>query len=256
MENSIRAVIVDDEQLAVDLLTAYLEPFPEITVAAAYTRSSEAVAGILRMQPELLFLDINMPGLDGFQLLEAITAVYQPYIIFTTAFDQYAVQAFEVNATGYLLKPIDRQKLRAVIDRYLAVRKQQPGQGMYEALLHMLRSREKEPQYLEQLMVKNAQKIIFVPAEELIYIEASGDYVTLVTATGRHLLSTSLAALESQLNPDQFIRIHRSCLLNAKQVKEFIPYFNGEYKIVMSNHDTLKMSRNYKSNVQRVFNGL
>lgn len=256
MKSKVTAILVDDESLSMDVITAYLKPYKDITIAGAFSRSSDAVEAIIRLKPDLLFLDINMPVLNGFQLLEALIGKHDPYIIFTTAFDQYAIKAFEVNAIGYLLKPFDRKKFDAVIEKYFSISNARPDAAVYESLVKMLREKPAVPEYLDQFMVKTAQKIIYVPAEEVYYITASGDYVTLVTVSGQHIISTSLAALEAQLSPEQFVRIHRSAIINTKQVKEFIPYFNGEYHVVMRNSDTLKMSRNYKENLARVFKGL
>ncbi len=252
MKNKITAVIVDDELLSIDVVEAYLKSFPEIEVIGTFNRSSEAVAAIPELKPDLLFLDIQMPVLSGFELIESIIGAVNPYIIFITAYDQYALKAFEVNAIGYLLKPFEKAKFDNTVNKFL-VQHSKPDGDLYDGILKMLQQRPAPETRLKRIIVKNAKKIFYIPVSEIVYFEASGDYVKAVTEKDSHLVNYSLSQLESQLPAANFIRIHRSFLINAKQAREFIPYFNGEYQIVMSNRDTVKMSRNYKDNLRKFF---
>lgn len=256
MNNKISAVIVDDEPLSIDVIEAYLKAFPAITLSGRFTRSKPAVEKIIALQPDLLFLDVQMPVMNGFQLLEAIGDRHNPYIIFTTAFDQYAIRAFDVNAIGYLLKPFDQEKFNHAVHKFMAQYTGKTDTHMYEGLLKILQEQQQPPAYLERIMIKEVQRIFYIPVSEIIYFEASGDYVKVVTARQSHLIHESMQSLEQQLSPRQFIRIHRSFMINTNEVQEFIPYFNGEYTIVMRNKASLKMSRNYKDNLKRIFREL
>lgn len=251
------AVIVDDESLSISVIETYLKAFPEISLVGKFTKSGQAVDKIIALQPDLLFLDVQMPVMNGFELLEAIEGEYNPYVIFTTAFDQYAIKAFEVNAIGYLLKPFDAGKFNNALNKFLLrYNSHATSSNMYAGLLKMLQEQQQSATWLERIMIKDLQRIFYIPVTEVFYFEASGDYVKVVTAEKVHLVNESLAALEQKLSPQQFIRIHRSFIINTEQVAEFIPYFNGEYKLVMRNKDTLKMSRNYKHNLTRIFKEL
>lgn len=252
MKPKITAVIVDDEPLSIDVIEAYLQPFAEIEIIGTFSRSLEAAERIPELRPNLLFLDIQMPVMDGFDLIEAIIGQVNPYIIFTTAFDQYAIKAFDVNAIGYLLKPFDREKFNAAVTRFLNQFSGKPDDILYDNIMSILNRRPGNAS-LKRIMVKDAKKIFYIPVSDIVRFEASGDYVRAVTATAAHLVNYTLSQLESQLSPKDFVRIHRSHIINVKQVKEFVPYFNGEYQVVMTNRDTVKMSRNYKDNLRKIF---
>lgn len=256
MNPKITAIIVDDEALSVSVIETYLKAFPDIGLIGKFTKSRQAVDKIALLKPDLLFLDVQMPVMNGFQLLQALEGRHDPYVIFTTAFDQYAIQAFEVNAVGYLLKPFDQEKFNNALHRFLE-RYGQPASGssIYTGLLKMLQEQQPAARQ-EKLMIKDQQRIFYIPVSDVLYFEASGDYVKVVTAAKTHLVNDSLTAMEAKVPPQQFIRVHRSFIINAEQVSEFIPYFNGEYKIVMRNKDVIKMSRNYKDNLTRIFKEL
>lgn len=244
------AVIVDDEPIAIDVIVAYLKSCPDIELIGTFEKSRDAAAKIPELKPDLLFLDIQMPVLNGFELIEAIIDKHNPYIIFTTAYDQYALQAFEVNAIGYLLKPFSKEKFDKALARFL----NPPGKDdeLYSGIVNLL-SGLKPGQYSDKIIIREQKKIFYLPVTAIIYFEASGDYVSVVTAGKTYLINDSLSALEKKLSPQAFVRIHRSSIINTAQVKAFIPYFNSEYKIVMSNDVTLKMSRNYRDNLLRAF---
>lgn len=256
MNHKITAVIVDDEALPAEVIEVYLKAFPEISLTGKFSRSKSAVEKIIALQPDLLFLDVQMPVMNGFQLLEALGDRHRPYVIFTTAHDQYAIRAFEVHAIGYLLKPFDQEKFNRVVQRFLEQYTGKSSAHLYEGLLKLLQEKQQPPAYLDKIMIKDVQRIFYIPLTDVLYFEASGDYVKVVTAKQSHLIHESMVALEQKLPPQQFIRIHRSFIINAGQVQEFIPYFNGEYTIVMRNKINLKMSRSYKDNLKRIFREL
>ncbi len=256
MNPKITALIIDDEALSIGVIESYLSAFPEIELIGKFTKSRHALDKIAMLKPDLLFLDVQMPVMNGFQLLQALEGRHDPYVIFTTAFDQYAIQAFEVNAVGYLLKPFDQEKFNHALNRFLE-RYGYPtaGGNVYAGLLKMLQEQQPASRR-DKIMIKDQQRIFYIPADDVLYFEASGDYIKVVTAAKTYLLNDSLTEMEAKVSSQQFIRIHRSCIVNAEQIAEFIPYFNGEYKIVMRNKDVVKMSRNYKDNLTRIFKEL
>lgn len=254
--DKISAIIVDDEQLAIDLIAGYLREFPEISVAASCTRSKLALERILELKPDLLFLDIKMPVMNGFQLLEALAGRHKPYVIFTTAYDAFAVRAFEVNAVGYLLKPFEQGKFTAAVRHFIQEYTGRRQDVLYNNLRRLLAEQVATPDYLRRVLIREKQKIFYIPVSDIQHFEAAGDYIKAVTAARTYLLNDSLSAMESRLDPEAFARVHRSLIINAAQVKEFIPYTNGEYTLVMQNGDTLKTSRSYKAQLTRIFREL
>lgn len=256
MKEKYKALLIDDEQLSFPVIEAYLLPYPNISIVGKLTKSKPAAEKIISLQPDLLFLDIQMPVLNGFALLDAIAGHVNPYIIFTTAHEQYALQAFEFNAIGYLLKPIDREKFDKAIQRFLLFKENKNENDLLSGLEKLLSSRVSRTDFLEKVMIRDARKIFFIPVTDILYFESAGDYVKVYTAEKNYLINGSLQALEQQLSPLQFMRIHRSHIVNIEAVKEFLPHFNGEYKVVLHTSTVLKMSRHYKEPVAKLFKGL
>lgn len=248
----ISAIIVDDESLSVDVIFEYLKPFTNIEVVGKFTKSKSALEQIKILKPDLLFLDIQMPKIDGFQLLNEVLATYNPFVVFVTAFDQYAIKAFETNALGYILKPIDEQKFNLAVAKVIA----QFEQNHWQDLKQFLANYSVVKEYLSQILIKEPNRLFYIPTDEILCFEASGDYVNVVTSAKNHLINESLISLESKLNPNDFIRIHRSTIVNVHQIKEFQPYFNGEYNLILTNGNQVKLSRNYKENLNRIFKEL
>jgi len=256
MKHELTAVIVDDELLAIDFLQNCMQEFPQIKVVASCSKSREAAELIIALKPDLLFLDIKMPVISGFELLASIINQHQPYIIFTTAYDEYAIRAFEVNAVGYLLKPFSQEQFNATVQRFLSLYKERYYPQLYNGILNILAAQQKTDTYITRLPVREKQRIFYLQTADILYFEAAGDYVRAITTEKSHLLNESMQALEQKLSPDLFIRVHRSAIIGARHVKEFIPYSNGEYHIVMANNTQIKMSRNYRDNLLRVFKEL
>ncbi len=256
MDTRFRTIIVDDEQLSIDVITDYIKAFPALDVVATCTKSRQAIDKILELKPDLLFLDIHLPVINGFQLIEAIIEKHNPYIIFTTAFDKYAVRAFEVNAIGYLLKPFDKEKFAAAVNKFLTYNRQTNTHDLYDGIVKMLDEKQKAENYATRVLIKEQKKIFYLPLSDIQHFEAKGDYIKVVSEKKSYLVNDSLAALELRLSPQEFIRIHRSIIVNASYITEFIPYFNHEYHLVMRNGEMLKMSRHYRENLLRVFTDL
>ena len=233
--NPWRALIVDDEPLAREGIRVRLEPHQDIEVVGSVGRASDAVSEIRRLQPDVLFLDVQMPGMSGFQVLEALNPEERPLTVFVTAHDEHAVRAFEAQALDYLLKPVDDERFDTVLSR---VRRR-------------LQS-ERGPRYLVRFPVKTRGRIRFVEAGEIESVEAQGDYLQLHTEAGSHQVRDSLDELEQQLDPDQFVRIHRSTIVNWRRIVELQPYFHGEYVAILRSGRKLKVSRTYRDNLTRV----
>lgn len=240
------AVIVDDEQLARDELAYLLKSVGDVEVVAQGKNGLEGVNLIREHAPDLVFLDVQMPGLDGFGVVEQIGAEKMPAIVFVTAFDQYALRAFEIHALDYLLKPFDRERFEATLARAReAIRLRAAGsgdQGM-AALLESLAARRK---YAERLLVKCSGKERLLPVAEVDWFEAAGNYVKIHTGGERLLLRETMANLELRLDPEQFARIHRSTIVNLGKVKELEPWFHGDYVVRLVDGQKLTLSRSYR----------
>jgi two-component system LytT family response regulator len=250
--NSIRAIIVDDETLSRDLIRAFLKDQEYIETIAECSNGLETLQCIIDTRPDLVFLDIQMPDLNGFQVIKELPADIKPLFIFVTAYDKYALQAFEVSAIDYLLKPFTEERFNSAIKKAVAQifnSKQSEFNKAVEKLLLIysdLKFKDLRKEYLNRLLVRENKKIFLVSVKDVYCLEASGDYIRLHLRTKSHLINDSLNNLETRLDPDQFVRIHRSAIINKEKIKEFIPHFNGEYVIVLENNMQVKLSRTYK----------
>lgn len=256
MKTKVKVAIVDDEQLAIDVIAEYLKPHAEFEVTGKFTKPKQAIEQIIRLKPDLVFLDIKMPGADGFEILKAVMPSHKPYVVFTTAFDQYAIKAFEINAVGYLLKPVDREKFTGALNRFLLLFKANQLESLYAGISTLIAAKPETEDYLERVMVKDPRSIQFIEVKDILFFEAAGDYVKAVTKTAEKIISYTMTQLEGELSPELFQRVHRSHIVNVKEIREFEPHFNGEYVLNVSNGAKLKMSRNYKENLSRIFKGI
>lgn len=256
---TIPTLIADDELAARDGMRHLLQRDPEIAVVGECANGREAAQAIRQGAPDLVFLDIQMPELDGFGVLREIGVDRAPTVVFVTAYDQYALRAFEVHAIDYLLKPFTDARFRECLDRA----KQQVRQGRMGALSRQLAAlldtygemggrpaaALRRP-YLERLAVKARGRVSLVRASEIEWIDAEGDYVRIHVGKAWHLLRETMKNLETQLDPERFVRIHRSTIVNLEKVKELQPFFRGEYVVVLQNGTTLKLSRGYRDHFQ------
>jgi two-component system, LytTR family, response regulator len=247
----LRALIVDDEPLARERVRALLAREQDVEVVAEARDGQEAVAAILAQKPDIAFLDVQMPVLDGFAVIERVGAEQLPIIIFTTAYDQYALKAFEVHALDYLLKPFDPDRFRAALERARGQLAQDRGeaQGELGQLIEYLRGRTP---YLDRIALKTAGRISFVRVEEIDCVEACGNYVRLCLGNEGHLLRSTLAALEQRLDPARFVRIHRSAIVNVMRVKELQSSFHGEYVVTLEGGRRLTLSRSYRDRLKAI----
>ncbi|MBX7152132.1 LytTR family transcriptional regulator DNA-binding domain-containing protein [bacterium] len=251
----LRTILSDDEPLALDVLRLLLQAEPDVDIVAECSNGFETVTAILEKKPDVLFLDIRMPDLDGFGVIQTVGVSRMPVTVFVTAFDQYALRAFEAHALDYLLKPFDPSRFRDTLER---VRKQvrQQSSVIEQKLESLLQTTDKHPAALERLVIKESGRIYFVKTDEIDWVEASGSYVTLHCGRQKHLLHQTLTRLEEQLDTSKFVRIHRSTIVNIERIKELKPHFNGEYFIFLSNGARLKLSRSYKDRAKRIFGEL
>ena len=235
-----KVLLIDDEAPARHLLLEYLGAYPQLTVVAEATNGIEAIRLIGEHAPDLLFLDVQMPGLTGLEVLQNLPQL--PKVIFATAYDQYALQAFELSAVDYLLKPFTRERFAKAVDRVL----DQPATNLsgVQALTERLLALDSRRAYPPKLLVSAGSRILAIPPKEIIRLEADGDYAWTVTAAGRHITSTSLGDLLERLDPNCFFRVHRSDAINLEHLSEV--HKNGStYYLLMSNGDRVRVSRAY-----------
>lgn len=248
----IRALVVDDEPLAREMIREMLEDDSEVEIVGECVNGREAVEAIKSLKPDLVFLDIQMPELGGFEVLESFDPEsIPPYIIFVTAYDQYAVRAFEVHAFDYLLKPFDKERFDAAWERVKTQIKLDQGGERDRHILALLEELKSGPRHLERLVIKNGGRVFFLNVQDVYCIESEGNYVRVYDNQKGYLLRETISSLEEQLDPRQFRRIHRSAIVKIDRIKEMQPWFHGEYRIIMENGKQLTLSRNYRSNFQR-----
>jgi two-component system, LytTR family, response regulator len=239
-------LIIDDEKLARDLLREYLESFPQIDVIGECTKGSDAVEEIDKVKPDLIFLDVQMPGMNGFEVLDKID--HEPYVIFTTAYDQYAIRAFEKNAVDYVLKPLDEERFKIAVDR--ALKRKKSEFGNLEELLRSLRA-EGKGSFDSHLFVQKSEKLFNLAVEEIIFLEASGDYTVITTKNDQFVSSSGIGKLEEILNPTTFIRVHRSTIINLNFLKEIERHFNGGMVVKMQSGKSFPVSRTYAKEIRK-----
>src|SRR5437870_899526 len=223
----IRTLIVDDEKLARKRIRRLLAGENDVEVIGECGDPQEAISAIQQRSPDLVFLDVQMSEMDGFSLLESARVQRMPAVIFVTAFDQYALRAFEVHALDYLLKPFDRARFRKALDRARAQLHQQSGAALDHRLSALLESIGNKPKHMDRVVIKSAGRIMFLRTDEIDWIEAADNYVRLHVGTESHLLRETLGALEARLDSTKFLRIHRSTLINIDRMKELQPWFHG-----------------------------
>ncbi len=257
MSDKIKTLIVDDEPLARRNLRVLLESDPQIEIMGECRNGLEAVKAIESAPPDLLFLDIQMPGMDGFDVLAQVGPERVQAIIFVTAFDQYALKAFEVHALDYLLKPFDDARFaRALQEAKTQIEKHEISKLTHK-LLALLEERETDRKhrrgqktYLTRLMIKLASRVILLKVSDIDWIEADGNYAKLHVGRKSHLLREKMQDLEEQLDPRKFVRIHRSIIVNLERIKEMHPHFNGDYILVLEDGTQLKLSRSRRDNLE------
>lgn len=250
----LKVVIVDDEPLAREKIRELLRNDAEIELIAECSGGHKAVAAIQKTPPDLLFLDIQMPEMDGFGVIKALSAqqVQMPYIVFVTAYDQYAVRAFEVYALDYLLKPFDRERFQKALERAKSQIRRDRSDTLSQGILSLIEELKEGPRHLERLVIKNSGRVQLLKTQEIDWIEAEGNYVRVHAGKEAHLLRETISTLETQLNPKKFMRIHRSTIVNLDRIRELQPWFHGEYRIILRDGTQLMLSRSYREKLNEV----
>jgi len=251
MTNKIKVLIVDDEPLARRGIRQLLESEQDFEIAGEAANGREAVTAIQKFAPDLVFLDIQMPLLDGFSFIEKVGAQNLPEIVFVTAYDEYAIRAFEINALDYLLKPVDPERFQKTLERVREqIKNKQPRQMEQKlaALLENLKLPESE-KYLERIAIKENGRVTFLNIDEILWISSEGNYVGLHTKGETHLLRETMDAIERKLDSRKFLRLRRSTIVRIEQIKELYPLFNGEFEVVLKSGAKLSSSRRYRQNL-------
>jgi two-component system LytT family response regulator len=246
-----RVLIVDDEALARKGIRTLLRGDPDVTVVAEAANGREAVAAIREHRPSLVFLDVQMPKLDGFGVIEEIGVDAMPATIFVTAYDQHALAAFEVHAVDYLLKPFDRERFARALEHAKKHLQQPAGNGLGPEAARMLDALREggRRRYTDRLLVNTGKRIIIVKTAELRWIEAADNYVRLHVTGAAHLLHESMRSLEQRLDPAHFVRVHRSAIINVDWIQELQPWFAGALVVILRGGDRLTVSRSYRARV-------
>ncbi|HEX6649626.1 MAG TPA: LytTR family DNA-binding domain-containing protein [Pyrinomonadaceae bacterium] len=245
-----RVVIIDDEPIAREGVRTQLLREPEVEIVAECGDGLEAVEMIRELAPDLVFLDVQMPGMDGFEVVQTLGVEAMPAVVFVTAYDKYALQAFEVNAVDYLLKPFDGERFQKAFQRARLEIQRKTAETINEKLVALLESMRPQHRYLERLVVKSGGRIFFLPVSEIDWIESADNYVNLHSGRESHLIRETLTSLETKLNPEEFLRIRHSAIVNVTKIKELHPLFKGEYEIVLHNAVKLTSSRRYRQKLE------
>ena len=261
MAKKIRTLIVDDEPIARRNLRALLGGDHEVEIVGECGSGPQAVRLIQANSPDLLFLDVQMPEMDGFEVLKRLDPGQLPAVIFVTAYDQYAIKAFEVQALDYLLKPFNDERFAQALGRAKTQLAQREAAGLKQRLLALLETEAGRPTpappiYEEKFLIKSASRVFFVKAEEIDWIEAADYYVCLHVGGQSHLLRETMSEMEAKLAPARFLRIHRSTIVNLSRVRSIQTRAGGEYAVVLEDGTLLRLSRSRKEQVEQILNRL
>jgi two-component system, LytTR family, response regulator len=246
----IKTLIVDDEPLARERLAGLLEPLENVDLVGQCRDGEEAVIAIHDLAPDLVFLDIQMPGMSGFDVIDAIGTDRMPLVIFVTAYDQHALRAFQVRALDYLLKPFDRERFTDALQRARKQLERDETGDIGRRLLALVKDLRRDQPRSDRLVVKSGGRLFFLRTDEIDWVEAAGNYVRLHVGSASHLLRETMAAMEARLDPEKFFRIHRSRIVNIDRIQELQPWLNGEYAVMLRTGARLTLSRGYREKLQ------
>jgi len=252
---AIRTLIADDEALARKKLRLLLNDEDGLTVVAECTDGKQTLAAVRTHKPDLLLLDIHMPDLDGFQVLEQIPPEQMPLVIFTTAYDQHAIRAFEAHALDYLLKPFNQQRLHHALERVKAELLKSHEHGVRSRLLELFDKARPEAKELHRLVIRTAGRVVFLEFDEVDWIEAAANYVKLHVGKESFLLREGIGHVSSKLDPERFVRIHRSYIVNVSRIRELQPCDSGEFIAVLRDGKELSCSRGCRPQLLKLIEG-
>jgi two-component system LytT family response regulator len=257
MPDPIRALIVDDEPLARKGVAQLVDPVEDVTVVGEAADGPQAVRRIRKHDPDLVFLDVQMPEMTGLEVVREVGVDEMPLTIFVTAYDEYALDAFEAQALDYLLKPIDEERFEEALDRARTQLQQAEASALSDQLHGLLQqygeddeTEDDETPSIERFTVRSRDRIYFVDAADVQWVESEGDYVALHDGEDTHLVRKTMKELEERLDPDRFLRVHRSYIVNTDYVKELRPMDHGTYRLIMAAGTPLQSSRGYSDNVE------
>ena len=245
-----RVLIVDDERIARNRIRTLLQGEPNVEVLGECANGYEAIEYLQHHETDVVFLDVQMPGVGGFTLLKNLPPSRVPLVVFTTAYDKYALQAFEVLAFHYLLKPFDRERLSHTIRHVEAELARGRSAGTPGREMAMISIMERKPES-NRLAVRNKGHVFFLNADSIDWVEAADNYVCLHCGPSTHVMRETMNSLESRLNPLRFIRIHRSVIVNTERIRELQPWFRGDYRVILQNGKVLTLSRFYRDRVKK-----
>ena len=256
----IKVLIADDEPLAREIIFSYLKDF-NINSVIEVTNGKEAVEQINSTQPDLVFMDIEMPILDGISVFDSEKLNHFPVVVFTTAYNQFAIKAFELNAVDYLLKPFDRERFHAAVNKSLEKLKLKEFKNFHDQWnkinsdLLMAQSESNEHQYLSKLVVRDSKRIRHIDTASVYYIQASGDYIEIVDNQNKFLIYKAISDIQKKLDPSVFRRVHKSYIINCNHILEIRPLTNSEYQFHLSNGMIIKSGRTYKTEIEDLVKG-
>lgn len=253
---TIRTIIADDEHLARKKLRMLLASEPGVQVVAECQDGQQTVVALQAHKPDLLLIDIRMPVLDGFQVLGKLAPDEMPVVVFTTAYDQFAIRAFEADALDYLLKPFEAERLHHAIERARAELLKSHNRDLTNRILEVL-AKNAEPKMEsrrvdDRMVIRTGGKVVFLDVKEIDWIEAAANYVKLNVGKDSYLLREGIGSISNRLDPDRFVRIHRSAIVNVRKIKELQPCESGEYIAVLKNGKELSCSRGYRTQLQQL----
>lgn len=254
-ENKIKALIADDERLGRDLIKHMLKTNPDVVIIEECNNGTDALSKIQTLSPDLVFLDIKMPGINGVEIVNRLEESQRPIVVFTTAHDDYAISAFDQNAVDYLLKPFDQERFDRTLDRVRQQLKHKGDSELANKIQHLLASSpspETKTEPIDRITIKESNRVFFLSPNEIDYFEASGNYVAIHVGDKTHLVYDSLSNMESKLDAKRFVRAHRSTIINIQAIKELRTHFNGEYVVILKNGTRLKISRSYREKVKPI----
>jgi two-component system LytT family response regulator len=252
----IRTLIVDDEPLARKRLRELLKEDSEISVIGECLNGAETITAVGQLAPDLIFLDVQMPGIDGLTVSEALRGSQGPLVIFVTAYEQYAVRAFDVQAVDYLLKPFDRPRFAQATQRAKDRIRERRHDDVNRQILGLLSEMKDKPQYLDRLVIKNNDRVFVLKTDEIDWVEAEGNYVRVHFGKQSSLIRETLSHLATQLDPRKFPRIHRSRLVNIDHIQELQPWSHRDWRIVLRGGAELRLSRNYREQLSQLLGKL
>jgi len=254
----LRVLIVDDEPLAREGLRRLLAQEKDIVIVGECGDGVTAVAAVTAKRPDLVFLDIQMPEMDGFDVLRTVGAGTMPAVVFVTEYDAYALRAFEVHAVDYLLKPVDPQKFSASLDHVRTLLRRhvkRAPKALVRSQVELLSDFPAGKQYLNRLVVKSGRRVVILQTSLVDWVEANGDYVTYHAQGKKYLVREKIGSIEHKLNPAQFVRIHRSSIVNIERIRELEPRSHGEHTVILADGTRLTLSRGYRETAFRQIGG-